>query len=158
VFAKFFFYFTGFNAIYFLWRKIDHLGPHDEVEHIANLIKKFGEVKTQEILRNVIPSVNYFCQRRPIQRMDRRPAANLSRREREGRDYQSNLKNVDLSALERIIALGGILYLVRSNLVHGSKAELGGDKEIIQMSIEPLKILLEEAISLTEKCFRQGNL
>lgn len=37
-FAEFFFYFTGFNAIYFLWRKIDNLDQTNEGKHIKNLL------------------------------------------------------------------------------------------------------------------------
>jgi hypothetical protein len=151
-FATFFFYFTGFNALYFLWRKIDKLDQTNEGKHIENLLKKFYESKAQEILEKVRTNIDYFCQRRPIQRMDRRTANSpYTGEENEGRKWQEVLQNKSLSASERINAMGQILYLVRSNLVHGSKAESGDDLKIIQNSTEPLRIFLTEALLLTRQ-------
>ena len=147
LFAKFFFYFAGFNAIYFLWRKIDNLDQTNEGKHIENLLAKFDEQKAQEILNKVRTSIDYYCQRRPIRRMDRRTDKRPFEGDiREGRKWQKRLKDQNLSPIERLISLGQILYLVRSNLVHGSKAESGDDREIIQMSIDPLRVFLKEAL------------
>jgi len=153
IFAKFFFYFTGFNALYFLWKKIDGLDQANEGKHIKNLLKKFEEAKAQEILNNVRTSVNYFCQRRPIQRMDKRNSGRQhTGEESEGRRWRNKLQNNNnLSASERLVAMGQILYLVRSNLVHGSKTESGDDLEIIQMCIEPMRIFLKESILWTRQ-------
>jgi len=152
-FAKFFFYFTGFNALYFLWRKIDNLDQANEGKHIENLLNKFDEIKAQEILDKVSGSIDYFCKRRPIQRMDIRTLKDdhYVGDEDEGRSWKNKLQNKELSASKRIIALGHILYLVRSNLLHGSKTESGDDLEIIKNSIEPLKLLLAESLSLTKQ-------
>lgn len=84
--------------------------------------------------------------------MDRR----ISRRphtgeEFEGRRWKKKLQDNNLPASERLVAMGQILYLVRSNLVHGSKAESGDDLEVIQTSIEPLKVFLTEAILRTRQ-------
>lgn len=152
IFAKFFFYFTGFNALYFLWRKIDNLDHTNEGKHIENLLKKFDEEKAQEILEKIRSNVDYFCQRRPIQRMDRRTINNpYVGEESEGRKWKRWLRDKSLSASKRIIAMGQILYVVRSNLVHGSKAESGDDLDIIQTSIEPLRIFLAEATLWTKQ-------
>lgn len=158
IFARFFFYFTGFNALYFLWRKIDKLYPAYEGNHIENLLKKFDESKAQEILKKIGTDVDYFCQRGPIQRMDRRTANNpYAGEHKEGRKWQGVLQDKNLSAPERINAMGQILYLVRSNLVHGSKIESGDDHNIIQTSIGPLRIFLEEAIIWTkQQCLFEG--
>lgn len=148
IFAKFFFYFTGFNALYFLYRKIDNLDHTNEGKHIENLLKKFDEGEAQDILNKVRKSIDYFCHRSPIQRMDRRTDRKpYIGKEAEGRKWKNKLKNNHLSPSQRVVALGHILYLVRSNLVHGSKAESGDDFEIIQASIEPLKVFLTETIS-----------
>ena len=147
LFAKFFFYFAGFNAIYFLWRKIDNLDQTNEGKHIENLLAKFDEQKAQEILNKARTSIDYYCQRRPIRRLDRRTDKRPFEGDiREGRKWQKRLKDQNLSPIERLISLGQILYLVRSNLVHGSKAESGDDREIIQMSIDPLRVFLKEAL------------
>jgi hypothetical protein len=55
---------------------------------------------------------------------------------------------------EQLVALGRILYLVRSNLVHRSKAEAGDDKEIVVNSVHALKVLLEQTIALTKDAER----
>jgi len=158
VFAKFFFYFTGFNALYFLWRKINNLDETNEGKHIENLLSKFDEIKAQEMLDKVSNSIDYFCKRRPIQRMNKRILKDdhYVGDEEEGRSWKNKLQKKELSASKRIIALGHILYLVRSNLVHGSKTESGDDFEIIKNSIEPLKLLLTEALSWTQ-IYRWGN-
>jgi len=148
-FVKFFFYFAGFNSLYYLWRVLDNLKKRDgERKHIENLLKKFTEAKAAEILEKVDESVEYF-RARPIRKMiDRssdRPDGDL----REGEELMSQLENG--SNKDRIVALGKILYLIRSNLVHGSKRESGDDREIVKQSIAPLDVLLEEAISLTEQ-------
>ena len=151
IFAKFFFYFAGFNAVYFLWRKIDGLDQTNEGRHIENLLKKFDEAKAQEMLDKIKISVDYFSQRRPIQRMDRRSSGRPYVGDKEeGHNWSKKLQNNDISALERLVAVGHILYLVRSNLAHGSKAERGDDREVIERSMEPLRVLLTEAISLTK--------
>lgn len=67
----------------------------------------------------------------------------------EGIKWRKILQNNKRTASERVIALGGILYLVRCNLVHGSKEDSGDDEKIIEKSLEPMKIFLEEAISWT---------
>lgn len=150
IFAKFFYYFTGFNAIYFLWRKIDDLGETNEGRHIENLLRKFDEAKAREILKEIGMSVDYFSKRRPIQRMDKRTSRSpYTGDEYEGRKWKNKLQDNNLPASERLVAMGQILYLVRSNLVHGSKAQSGDDRDVIQKSIEPLRLFLAEAISWT---------
>lgn len=154
IFAKFLFYFTGFNAVYFLFRKIDRLDQTNEGKHIENLIWKFDEAKAKEILAEIKASIHYFCRHRPIYRMDRRTDKELAGDQSEGRKWRKRLQDSNLSPSERLAALAQILYLVRSNLVHGSKAESGDDWKIIESSIDPLKVLLEESISWThQECF-----
>ena len=152
IFSKFFSYFTGFNALYFLWRKIDGI-EKGEAKQIENLLRKFDTKEAQQIFGMISTEVNYFSERLPIQRMDTRTAKNpFIGEDNEGRKWQKALKETS-SALDRLVAIGEILYLVRSNLFHGSKAESGDDEEIIKSSILPLKVLLTKAISMTRaKC------
>jgi hypothetical protein len=67
----------------------------------------------------------------------------------EGKKWRRQLR-AGKTCMEQLVALGRILYLVRSNLVHGSKAESGDDKEIVVNSVRALKILLEQTITLTK--------
>jgi hypothetical protein len=55
------------------------------------------------------------------------------------------------TSIERLVALGMILYLVRSNLIHESKAESGDDKDVIVNSVYVLKVLLEQMITFTKQ-------
>jgi len=71
-FAKFFFHFSGFNALYFRWREIEGIGKLPEREHITNLLKRVPEKEAESILKGAADSVHYFKERRPVQRMDRR--------------------------------------------------------------------------------------
>ena len=150
IFSKFFFYFAGFNAIYFLWKEIYIPKKKGQENHIENLLGYFSDKEAQGILNKVGESVEYFSKRHPIQQMERRKADNLcAGNDTKGIEYKKILQKNNNSAKERIIALGKILYLVRCNLVHGSKEDSGDDEKIIEKSLEPLKIFLEEAISWT---------
>lgn len=154
IFAQFFFYFAGFNAIYFLWRIIYNLDPYREANHIKELLEKIDETTAQKILSKVKSSVDYFCQREPIQQMIKRSCKSPYKGdETEGDKMKKILQNKNKTASEKIVALGTILYFVRCNLVHGSKEESGSgdDNEIIKKSIKPLSVLLEEAISWTRQ-------
>lgn len=151
IFAQFFFYFSGFNALYYLWRIIDTLKIRDEKEHIANLVNKIVVDRSYDIWERLTKCIEYFKERRPVQRMDRRLGPF------EGNPNDGNIFKQDLiegSSEEKLIALAKILYLVRCNLVHGSKSESGDDYEIIEKSIPPLRVFLEESIAYTRKQIR----
>lgn len=151
IFSKFFFYFSGFNALYFLWKEIEIPHKRGQENHIENLLEHFSEDKAQEILNKIRKSISYFSERRPIQRMERRKTDNLLvGNDTKGSEYKKILQNKNTPEKKKIIALGKILYFVRCNLVHGSKTDSGDDTEIIENSIKPLKIILEEAILWTK--------
>ncbi|MDA2919344.1 hypothetical protein MYX76_07630 [Desulfobacterota bacterium AH_259_B03_O07] len=162
VFTKFFFFFAGFNALYFLWGKMDELknregDPAGEVKQIENLLGKFEGKEAQHILETLSSYVDYFCKRSPVQRMDKRTDKSQHEGDpSEGKKWRRKLSEAS-SPLDRLVALGEILYLVRSNLVHGSKKggddNPGDDREIIESSVYPLELLLNKTISLTKsKC------
>lgn len=155
-FARFFFYFSGFNALFFLWGKVDGEGGGDK-KKIHNLLKKFDTPMTTQILREVGPSVEFFQNRPPIQRMERR---NLNRQD--AGDEEDGAKALrDLLDNGRpdnqLLALGSMLYLVRSNLVHGSKEISGDDKKIIESSVPAIKVILQQSLKLTKNKFSPGN-
>ncbi len=105
--------------MYFSWKTIDGLSG-GESRQIENLIKKFSPSEAKEILRGLAPSVNYFSERRPVQRMDERSSqSQLTGTQKEGRKWQKILIE-EGRPLEQLNALGQIIYIVRSNLVHGS--------------------------------------
>lgn len=154
-FARFFFFFAGFNALYFLWLKIDKLKnnegkPAREEKQIENLLRKL-DGEAGEILAGLSSDIDFFSERRPIQRMDKRTAENpFIGDEEEGRKALRRLGKSD-SPIEQLIGIGKIIYLVRSNLVHGSKAGEGDDEKIVKNSTRPLEIFLERSIEMTKR-------
>lgn len=156
IYAKFFFYFAGFNALYFLWgivNKINGSRPRQQ-DLIENLLAQFGDEKAEGILDKVKTEVIYFRNRNPIQAMNKRKNDKkfLEGDQEEGKKYRETLNNERLTASEQLVAFAKILYLVRSNLVHGSKEakNSGDDEKIIASSIKPMEIFLTEAILWTK--------
>jgi len=128
---------------------LDKLGTNtSQRKQIENLLDKLGEDKAGKILSELHESIECF-RRRPIRRMRDgsldRPDGDLC----EGEGLMRQLENE--SSLDRVVALGKILYLIRPNLFHGSKAQTGDDREIVERSIAPLRVLLAKSISLTEQ-------
>jgi hypothetical protein len=158
-FSKFLFFFAGLNALYFLWGKVDNVkkstgDPAGEQLQLDNLIRKFDNDGAQKILEALSDSIIYFQKRAPIQRIDKRTIESQNEGDdSEGKRYRSKLTN-DHCARDRLIVLARILYLVRSNLVHGSKKgheNPEDDLEIIKFSIGALEVILREAIILTKR-------
>jgi hypothetical protein len=152
-FARFFFYFAGVNALYYLWSKVDGVRrgkqgrPPNEVEQIEHLLSK-AEPCAAEVLAGASQCVEYFADRQPIERMDKR--SQVSAREgdaREGRAAGDALRSG--SDTERLGALGKILYIVRSNLVHGSKMDQGDDQDVVEHAVPGLEAILNWAIGHT---------
>jgi hypothetical protein len=158
VFAKFLFYYMGFNALYFIIEKTNNRKNQKEINYVENLLRKIDQIKADKILDKIMINVKYFCNRPPIQEMRKRtfdsPYEGCSEK---GREYKENLKNICLPGKDRIVALGQILYLVRCNLVHGSKSASGDDSKVIRMSILPLKIFLEEAMRWASQEYKITN-
>ncbi len=154
-FAQFFFFFAGFNALYFLWLKIDDLKNEEgksarEEKQIENLLKKLGE-EADEILTELSTHIDFFAKHTPIQRMDKRTAENpYEGDEEEGKKALRKLAR-NSTLVDQLVGLGKIVYLVRSNLFHGSKALEGDDKDIIENSVRPLEIFLERSIKMTKR-------
>jgi hypothetical protein len=154
-FAKFFFYFVGLNALYFAWAKADGIRNRQgagagETLQIQHLLRKLGPEIAERILRALPDEISLFRKRSPIQRMDKRTCVQFDSGDpSEGRRARDLLGEATQS-LERLLALGAILYLVRSNLVHGSKAEAGDDRELIAAAVRPLALLLRASIDFTE--------
>lgn len=159
-FAQFFFYFAGFNALYFLWSRIDNIENQQgklpgEIRQISNLLQRLSDQKVEFVVRELQSTLDYFSQRSPIQRMDKRTQESASIGDAtEGNKWRRQLGR-GKTFREYLEALGSILYLVRSNLVHGSKAESGDDKEVVVNSVQALKVLLGQTIVLTKDVVRE---
>lgn len=159
VFFQFFCFFTGFNALYFLWGKLDgltndHGNPAGEEKQIHHLIEKFGGEQTARVrgAQAVKDAIQYFGHERdPIQRMGKRNRSSPESGDpSEGAKWKRQLGEQTRST-EQLKALASVLYLVRCNLVHGSKSESGDDAQIIRKAVSALKELLSESIQVTER-------
>jgi len=160
LFAKFFFYFAGFNALYFLWGRVDDVRnqqdrPAGEEKQVENLVRKLRSNDVNEMMTTLTQTVHFFEERSPIQRMDRRGPKNpIDGETTEGKKWRERLHHEELS--ERLVALGSILYLVRSNLVHGSKVDSGDDQDIIDHAVPAVKLFLEKSLIISESALREA--
>lgn len=152
-FARFFFYFAGVNALYYLWSKVDGVrggapdGPPNEVRQIKHLLSKAGPAAA-EVLGGAPQCSAYFADRRPIERMDKRSQRRATMGDvGEGRTARDDLRGG--SDTGRLCALGTILYLVRSNLAHGSKMDQGDDQDVVEHAVPGLGAILNWAIGHT---------
>lgn len=144
-FAKFFFYFAGFNALYVLWSWIGNT-KRNETDKIRNLIDKLGENRADDIIKEVRKEIQYFLNRDPIE--------NMRNRQKSGRGHprQSLQEQLKRDVKEkRLFALGEYLYQIRCNLVHGSKMTRGDDREVIENALGPLRKTLDASISVTRE-------
>lgn len=159
-FARFFFYFAGVNALYYLWSKVDGVRggaqdrPPNEVRQIEHLLSKAGP-SAAEVLASARNCAEYFAERRPIERMDRRSQRRATVGDvGEGGTARDVLRSG--SDTERLRALGKILYLVRSNLAHGSKMDQGDDQDVVEQAVPGLEAILNWAIGYTRSDLREA--
>jgi len=159
-FARFFFYFAGLNALYYLWSKVDRIRggaqdrPPNELRQIKHLLSKAGS-SAAEVLGRARDSIEYFVDREPIERMDRRSQIRATTGDAgEGRAARDALDGG--SDTDRILALGTILYLVRSNLAHGSKMDQGDDRDVVERAVPGLEAILNWSIGYTRSELREA--
>ncbi len=77
-YARFFFYFAGINALYYLWSKVDNVRGRapdqqpNEAKQIEHLLGKVTPAQASQLVAAAHTSVQFFGARRPIERMDKR--------------------------------------------------------------------------------------
>ena len=126
------------------------VGEGKQIEH---LLKSLTHETATYVLGLLTQPVDYFSKRRPIERMDKREVRHpTAGSDREGTMWRKQLREAE-NPVDKVSALSQILYLVRSNLVHGSKAQSGDDAKIITISGPALKKLLELTINSTRRRF-----
>jgi len=145
IYSQFFFLFAAFNALYFLWKEVDHLrGSHghpSEREQINHLVAKLND--PDQLAITLRHELHYFASRRPIQRMDRRVTGATGTPD-EGERLQQEL-SAEASG-DRLRALAGIVYLIRCNLAHGSKTLSGDDEELVAQAVPILFSLVDASV------------
>ncbi len=118
--AKFFFFFSGFNALYFLWATVDRKSLSEllhETDQIEHLLQMLDERDCQQVLEAVAEDVDYLGAKGSTHR-------------------------------EKLAALGQTLYQLRCKLVQGQERS-GGNEELIRRSVRPLEMLLAKACEIT---------
>jgi len=143
-------YFAALNALYWLWAFADGSEGGKELDQLFKLIGKLDRRAAEAILedRDVKHSIAYFCERQPIRDMRHR------RKGAAGDDGRGlGFKGLLCTGrpLERLQGLAGVLYLVRCNLVHGSKDFDGLDRTLLERSISPVRRIAIAAKEMTAK-------
>jgi hypothetical protein len=142
--AKFLFYFAGLNAVYFFRKLQLGIRESNELKDIERLLELLSDEDALAVLDSCPEEVRFF-QTITITRMDKRSVNRL-----EGDAAAGVVRRQALidgpTAHARLMALAGIVYQVRCNLVHGSKAHDGLDGEIIRECIKPLELILENCL------------
>jgi hypothetical protein len=157
IFMRFFCLFAAFNGLYYLWNEVDAMKGDDgrplgEGKQIEHLLRKLSNDQAKQTLDQATAAVRYFSDRRPIQRMGMRdPAHPYEGNQDEGQKWKKRLIDSSAPALDRVVALAQILYLVRSNLVHGGKMESGDDEVVISNAVGGLQAALDAAMNLTHE-------
>lgn len=97
-------------------------GPMSEGKMIAAVVRLLNPEAAADVLRDSAEFIHYLRAReRPIHRMDTRSAKDSIGDPREGRKHLRVLGDDKSSAIDKVAALAATLYLIRCNLVHGSK-------------------------------------
>lgn len=128
------------------------LGLAGEPKLIDGLVRSLGSDVALGILTNegTIKGVQYLLERGPIQRMDRREPSGITGSIEEGRRHQRRLRD-EQDPSERLRSLAQILYVVRCNLVHGSKMVDGYDIDLLQRCAPALRLIAEASLTLLPK-------
>lgn len=127
-------------------------GLRSERALIEQAVEQLGEEKAKQILEAHADFIRYLCEERlrPIHRMDVRSRDNTVGDERMGKAYLETLKSSQASDTKKIKALAGTLYLIRCNLVHGSKVMDAEDQDLVQRAVPPLRSITEAVLNHTE--------
>jgi hypothetical protein len=138
-YAKFFFLWCSFNALYNLAGKYNT----EDRERIKELINELREEDAEDFLRKTKQFCDYFLfERLPIKDMKKefhgkKQSKEVLEFESVKNKYMANKKKIEITKDIMII-----IYRVRNNLTHGSKEMSGDDYEIIENSIPILEIIV----------------
>ncbi|MBA7497536.1 hypothetical protein ES704_00264 [subsurface metagenome] len=138
-YAKFFFLWCSFNAIYNLIGKCNTT----DKKRIKKLINELKEEDAEIFFKEVKQFCNYFVLRRsPIK--DMKKEFHGKEQPKEVTDFESIIEryNANKEKIEIIKDIMIIIYRVRNNLTHGSKEFSGNDYEVIENSIPILEVIV----------------
>ena len=124
-------------------------GMKGESRLLANLVSNMPEASATTFVREHAGFMRHLTERGPIREMGRRSRSDAVLDDKTGRQLHRKLTAENSSSV-RVQAVAGILYLIRCNLVHGSKISDALDGELLSLSVQPLRTLAEWAYNLTE--------
>jgi hypothetical protein len=98
-------------------------GGTSEGKMIAAVVQRLGPDAAAGVLHESADFITYLRaeRQRPIHRMDKRSAKDSVGDPREGQRHLRVLGEEAASSIDKVKAVAGALYLIRCNLVHGSK-------------------------------------
>lgn len=138
-YAKFFFLWCSFNALYNLAGKYNT----EDKERIKKLINELREEDAEDFLKKTKQFCDYFLfMRLPIK--DMKKEFHRKNQPKEVIDFESIKEryNTNEEKIEIVKDIMIIIYRVRNNLTHGSKEMSGDDNEIIENSIPILEVII----------------
>jgi len=138
-YAKFFFLWCSFNALYNLTGDYNT----EDKERIKELINELKEEDAENFLKKTKQFCDYFLFKRlPIK--DMKKEFHGKGQPKEVTDFESIIEryNTNEKKIEIIKDIMIIIYRVRNNLTHGSKEMSGDDYEIIENSIPILEVIV----------------
>lgn len=127
---RFISYFTAFNALYWLQGLFEP--QRRESDAIANMVEQLGSTRATELLRapEVTEFIAYLRERGAIRNMDRRNLNDAKGGTSPGKEHMADLADGN-DAMARLKSLALVLYLIRCNMVHGSKLASPDEDELV---------------------------
>ena len=139
-YAKFFFLWCSFNALYNL---VGDYGTYD-IERINELLNELSEEDVKRFFTKTKQFCDYFLLVRPPIK-DMKKEFYGKKQPQEVLEFES-IKERYISQenwIESIKDIMIIIYRIRNNLTHGSKEMSGDDYEIIENSIPILEVIVK---------------
>jgi hypothetical protein len=129
-------------------------GLKNEAVLIQSLVEKLGDETANRIVTEQQEFVHFLLvdRQRPIHRMDKRSITDSVGDPKDAKKYLKWLRDPKMGAIKKLQAIASTLYLIRCNLVHGSKVAHVEDGGLVGRSVPPLRAVTEAAIEYTRRC------
>ncbi len=158
LFYEFICRYMAFNALYFVWRRIDPILSAQNSPPEKTWIDTAVEQLTDDADRLLVAcqeSIEFFVGRDGVRRMDKRTVAEpITGDPTEGQGHVLTLRDGEAPAVGRLVALARLVYLVRCNLMHGGKIDSGSDEHVVANALSVLKAIVPSLYSVTQSAAR----
>lgn len=126
-------------------------GMKNEAKLIDHLVAKLPASFAPSFMTEHAEFARHLVKRGAIARMDKRTPADSVGDPQSGDALLRKLSAQSSSPEIRVQAIAGILYLIRCNLVHGSKISDATDRDLLALSVPPLRSLALAALHATRE-------